>query len=169
MRIAMAAMLMAFPSLATAAPSEVLNKSVTISYTVSIPGKGQDGSATSGVRNATRTVYISSAGRAFGRVVRQDGRHSGTKELAPGDTGNTYRFEGNKLIGVVKFASGAGQMIVTFGQGGQSCSASIILGRDGGRPLRWKGVNGAAYEQTGPAVVSNPSCSVTAGNAFAGQ
>jgi hypothetical protein len=155
---------------AGAAPSEVLNKTITVSYTVSIPARGADGSVVPGVRNATRTIYISSAGRAFGRVSRQDGnRYSETKEAAPGERGNTLRFEGSKLVGVMPFVSGAAQMAITFGQGGQSCDASITVGRDSGNTLKWKGVNGVTYEATGPAAVSKVRCSIRSGNAFAGE
>ena len=147
------------------APSELMNKSVSVSYTVAIPARGADGSIVPGVRNATRTYYISSAGRVFARVSRRDGRQSETKEAGPGE--NTLHFEGAKLVGVMKFISGAAQMVVTFGQGGQSCDASIIVGRDSGKTLKWKGVNGMTYEATGAPSVSNVSCSIRAGNAFA--
>lgn len=160
----------ALPELAGAAPSELLNKSITVSYTVTIPARGQDGSVVPGVRNATRTIYISSAGRAFGRVSRQDGnRYSETKEAAPGERGNTLRFEGEKLVGVMPFVSGAAQMTITFGQGGQSCDANITVGRDSGKTLKWKGVNGMTYEATGTPSISNVRCAIRAGNAFAGE
>jgi hypothetical protein len=154
---------------AEAAPAELLNKTITVSYTVTIPGRSLDGSTTSGSRAATRTIYVSSAGRVFGRVTRADGRAAETKEAAPGDRGHTLRFEGGKLVGVMPFASGAAQMTISFGSGGQTCEASIVLGREGGRALSWKGVNGKTYEATGAASVSNVSCSIRAGNAFAGE
>ena len=55
------AMLLCAP--AWAAPAALLNKSITVSYTTTIPGKKLDGSPVQGSRVATRTVYISSAGR----------------------------------------------------------------------------------------------------------
>jgi hypothetical protein len=66
------------------------------------------------------------------------------------------------------FVSGAAQLTVTFASNGQSCDASIAVGRDNGKTLKWKGVNGMIYEATGPATVSNVSCSIRSGNAFAG-
>jgi hypothetical protein len=157
---------LSFPALA--APAEVLNKTVTVSYTVTIPAKGPNGVVRSGSRNAIRTIYISSAGRVFGRVSRRDARGDAeTKEAAPGERGNSYRFEGSKLVGVMPFVSGAAQMTITFGSGGQSCDAAITLGRDSGQALKWKGVNGAIYEAAGQASVSNVSCPIRAGNAFA--
>jgi hypothetical protein len=153
---------------AWAAPAALLNKSVTVSYAVTIPGKKADGTPVNGTRIATRTVYISSAGRLFGRVARRDGKAAETREAGPGEAGNNLHFVGDKLVGVMQFASGAAQMTVSFDPSGQSCSASIVAGRDNGRPLRWKGVDGTMRESTGPATVSNVTCSILSGNAFGG-
>jgi hypothetical protein len=154
---------------AHAAPAELLNKSVTVSYTVSIPGVKADGTAVSGTRAVTRTIYISSAGRVFARVDRRDGRDSERKDAGPGSSANTLHFVGNKLVGVMRFPSGAAQMTISFDPSGQSCSASAFAGREGGQQLRWKGVDGAMRQGTGPATITVSSCSVAAGNAFGGQ
>jgi hypothetical protein len=153
---------------AGAAPAALMNKTINVSYTTTIPGKKADGSVVQGARGSARTIYISSAGRVFARVVRHDGNRSETKEAGPSDTGNTYRFAGDKLVGVMQFPSGAAQMTISFDAGGQSCSAAIVAGRDNGQPLRWKGVDGMMREATGPATFSNISCSISSGNAFSG-
>jgi hypothetical protein len=75
---------------------------------------------------------------------------------------------GDKLVGVMQFTSGASQMTISFDAGGQSCSAAIVAGRDSGRPIRWKAVDGTMNEATGPVTFSNISCSISAGNAFGG-
>jgi len=155
-------------SSAWGAPATLLNKSISVSYATTIPGKKADGSPVSGSRIATRTVYISSAGRIFARVARRDGNAAETKEAGPGESGNTFRFVGDKLVGVMQFASGASQMIISFDPGGQSCSASIAAGRDSGRPIRWKGVDGTMREATDPVTFSNISCSISSGNVFGG-
>ena len=160
------AMFAAYP--AYAAPAGLLNKSISVSYTTTIPGKKADGSPVSGSRVATRTVYISSAGRIFARVYRRDGNASQTKEAGPSESGNTFRFAGDKLVGVMQFVSGASQMTISFDAGGQGCSAAIVAGRDNGRPIRWKGVNGTMNEATGPVTFSNINCSISPGNAFGG-
>lgn len=153
---------------AHAAPAGLLNKSITVSYTTTIPGKKADGSAVTGSRHATRTMYISSAGRVFARVHRVDGKNAHTKEAGPGEARNTFRFSGDKLVGVMQFASGAAQMIISADAGGQSCSAEIVAGRDSGRPIRWKGVDGVMREATGPVTFSSIRCSIAAGNVFGG-
>ena len=161
------ATLIASPALA--APAHLLNKSITVSYATTIPGKRADGSAVRGSRVSVRTIYISSAGRIFTRILRRDGSQSQQKDFGPGETGGALRFAGDTLVGVMKFPSGAAQMTISFGGSGQSCSASIIAGREGGRPIRWKGVDGMMNEQTGPVSFSNVTCSITSGNAFGGQ
>ncbi|MBI5320490.1 hypothetical protein [Bradyrhizobium sp.] len=153
---------------ASAAPAALLNKSITVSYATTIPGKKADGTPVSGSRIAMRTIYVSSAGRLFGRVARRDGNAAETKEAGPGEAGNNLRFAGDKIIGVMKFSSGAAQMTISVDPSGQSCSASIVAGRDNGHPIRWKGVDGTMREATGPVSFSNISCSIASGNAFGG-
>ena len=101
--VAVVGIVVAVPCLAVAAPAELMNRSITVSYTVTIPGRAQDGSPMRGARNTTRVFYISSAGRVFSRVTRQDGPLTQTKEAAPGDAANTLRFEGSRLVGVMPF------------------------------------------------------------------
>ena len=153
---------------AWAAPAALLNKSITVSYATTIPGKKADGTPVTGTRNATRTIYVSSAGRIFGRVARRDGSAAETKEAGPGETGNTFRFVGDKIVGVMQFQSGASQMTISFDPSGQSCSAGIVAGRDSGHAIRWKMVDGSVREATGPVAFSNISCSISSGNAFGG-
>ncbi|MEA3092672.1 MAG: hypothetical protein QOJ04_4014 [Caballeronia sp.] len=154
---------------AGAAPGYLLNKSITVSYATTIPGKRADGSSVRGSRVSVRTIYISSAGRVFARIFRRDGKQSQSKDAGPGETGNTLRFAGDNLVGVMKFPSGAAQMTISFGGSGQSCNASIVAGRESGRPIRWKGVDGIMNEQTGPVTFSNVTCSIAPGNAFGGN
>ena len=150
-----------------AAPAELLNKSVTVSYAITIPARTDDGRVVSGTRNSSRTIYISSTGRTFGRVSRSDGRSGETRDAAPGESGNNLRWQGSRLVGVMPLVSGAAQMVITFAPGGQSCDANIVMGREGGNALKWKGVDGRIREAAGPATVSGVSCSIRAGNAFA--
>ena len=170
MRVAIAAVvgsLCTFPWPVVAAPAELLNKTVTVSYAITIPARMDDGRVVSGTRNAMRTIYISSAGRTFARASRSDGRRGETREAAPGEAGNNFRWQGSRLVGVMPLVSGAAQMIITFGPGGQSCEASIVIGRDGGNTLKWRAVDGSTREAASPATVSGVSCSIRAGNAFA--
>jgi hypothetical protein len=151
---------------AHAAPQGMLNKSVTVSFSITIPARAPDGSTQANPRAVTRTIYISSQGNVFSRADRRVGKNSQTAERGPGEGG--MRVSGNSLVGVLPLQSGASQLTVNFDASFSSCTAQLIMGAEKGKPIIYKGLNGMTYTQTGPASVSAVSCSVRAGNAFAG-
>lgn len=151
---------------AHAAPEGMLNKTVTISFTVTIPARAPDGTTQANPRAITRTIYISSQGRVFARSDRSVGKKSETSERGPGEVG--IRVSGNSLVGVLPFPSGASQLTVNFDASFSNCTAQVIIGAEPGKPIVYKGLDGKTYTQTGPKQVSSVSCSVRAGNAFAG-
>lgn len=150
---------------ADASPAQMLNKTVTVSATIVVPARGSDGSSQANPRAVTRTIYISSQGRAFMRVNRSVGKRSEMAEKGPGET--NMRISGNSLVGVMTLPSGAMQLTVNFDPSFSSCTAQLIMGAERGKPIVYKGLNGLTYTQTGPAQVSGVTCSVAAGNAFA--
>ena len=150
---------------ATAAPPQALNKTITVSFGVTVPARGTDGSTISGSRSTQRVIYISSAGRVFARAVRRERQNMQIKEAGPETT--TLSFSGNRLIGVMKFDSGASQLTIDFDPSFQSCTASVFAGGESGRPITFKGLNGMMYTTTGKMQFSSPSCSIQSGNALA--
>jgi hypothetical protein len=150
---------------AHAAPQQLLNKSVTVSLSVTIPARGSDGSTQANPRAVTRTIYISTQGRVFAKADRRVGKHSETTERGPGE-GN-MRISGNSLVGVMVMPSGASQLTVNFDPSGSRCTAQVVMGAERGKPIVYKGLDGKTYTQTGPVQISGVSCSVRAGNAFA--
>ena len=154
-----------FASTASAAPRQLLNKTVTVSYSVSAPARGADGSTLNGSRSSTRTIYISNQGRIFARVNRYTGRTSQQKEAGPETS--TLRFAGNSLVGVLKFESGASLLTISFDSSFQSCTAELIAGGENGKPIVFKGMNGVMYTTTGKMQFSGVSCSIREGNPFA--
>ena len=159
--------LLLLPANATAAPPQLYNKTITTTATVSVSARADDGTMATYPRVVRRTLYISSKGRVFSRVERQSGRNQTTTERSPDETGKNIRFEGNRLIGVLTFPSGAAQMVINFDTGFSSCSTSVLFGREGGQGIRFKGLNGKMYTQQGPFNVSGQSCSIRDGNPFA--
>jgi len=153
---------------ADAAPQQLMNKTITVGFGVSIPAKGSDGSTLITSRQTSRQIYVSTQSRVFVKVARRAGRASENKEVGPGDGGTTMRFVGNNLVGVLQFASGASQLMVTFDSSFQTCTASVIMGADRGKPIVWKGIDGRTYTSTGKPTVSGLICSIVQGNAFAG-
>jgi hypothetical protein len=152
---------------AAGAPPQLYGKAISVSFSATVNATAEDGTSVNRPRSVQRTIYISSKGRIFSRSQRQAGRNADTVQRGPDQTGGSFRFEGNRMIGVnMNFISGAGQMIVTFDSGFQSCTASINFGREGGRAFKFKGLNGKTYTATGSPTASTPSCSIGAGNPF---
>lgn len=162
------AFLLASLTAASAAPKQLYNKSILISFGVHIPAKGSDGS-TPGTRTSSRIVYVSSAGRVFAKATRTAGRNREDKERGPEDSGGGrgLSFSGDRLTGVLPFISGASLLTISFDPGFQSCSGTVVMGRDSGKPLVWKGLNGVTYTSNGPPNISGVSCSIRDGNALA--
>ncbi len=156
-----------------AAPAQLLNKSLVLSWTTTVTQRGPDGQTVSRQLSFNRTIYVSSNGRLFQRATRSSARMQGTSELGPGDkalskTGEAagLRFAGDRLVGNVAFAAGAAQFTVSFGGGFSSCSVDVSLGREGGQ-MRRKGLDGRMYEILSTAV-SGQTCSIREGNLLAG-
>jgi hypothetical protein len=151
---------------ANAAPPQLLNKTVFVSFSISVPAKGAGGSILTGSRNSQRVIYISSAGRVFARATRQEGRgNSETKEAGPETV--TVGVAGNKIVGGMKLPSGAAQLTVDFDPSFQSRTAQVFAGGESGKPIVFKGLNGVMYTATGKMQFSNASCSIREGNALA--
>jgi hypothetical protein len=152
---------------AAAAPAQLYNKAISIAFSVTANAVADDGTTTSRPRQVQRTFYISSKGRIFSRADRQVGRRGETVERAPEQTAGNFRFDGNRMIGVLPFPSGASQLTITFDSGFQSCAANIVFGRESGKAFKFKGLDGKNYTATGVPTASTPSCSIRDGNPFA--
>lgn len=150
---------------ALAAPAELLNKTVRISYGFLIPGKSTVGTTNGSGRTETVILYISSTGRVFAKRVSRAGRVGEDGVGGPESTAKHIRFAGNTLIATRKFGNAAGQMTVKFA--GQGCSADFVVGGENGAPMTWVGLNGERYTQTGRPTFSSVTCAVENGNAFA--
>jgi hypothetical protein len=152
---------------ATAAPPQLLDKAVTVSFTISVDARAEDGSGTAArPRHVERVIYVSTKGRLFTRVSRQVGQRNETRERGPETTAGAFRFQGNTLVGVLAMPSGASQLTVTFDPGFSGCSASVVMGRDSGKAIRFKGLDGRMYTVAGKPTISSPSCSMRSGNPF---
>lgn len=150
-----------------AAPSALLNKTIRTSFSVSVPAKGADGSTLNGARQVTKTIYVSSLGRIFSETARRAGKASQRTEVGPDVTSRAFRFDGSKLIGVLRLGNGASQMVITFDNNFQTCTTQVLTGGESGSRLTWTGLNGVKYSATGPATTSVQGCSISEGNAFA--
>ena len=147
--------------------AQATNKTVIVSFSVTVTAKDQAGHERTTSRNVTKTMYISSAGRVFVRNNRRAGKFGQDNEKGPEATAGNFALHGNTMTGTLVFISGASRMVVTFAPDFQSCTAQVAMARESGKAFTFKGLNGKILTATGPAVVSSPSCSVQTGNAFA--
>ena len=157
------------PAAAASAPSAALNKTITLSWSTSGSGKRADGTPVSFSNVNTRVIYISSTGRPFLRAQVRGRKAARQAELGPGESsprGGNVNLQGNKLVGVEGFASGARQYVATFDAAFSSCSLSVIDAKSGAAKIKRRGPDGAMYELDNVSTGS-PTCSIQSGNAFA--
>ena len=93
------------------------------------------------------TGYVSTAGRAFFRTNRTStgGRNRGgnrgasvSVDRAPGEavsgiTAGRTSFQGSRMTIISGYQSGARQIVVDFAPDFATCSAQVVLGREGGQ------------------------------------
>lgn len=177
-RLAVVAMAMSFCTAAFAqAPKELHNKTIALRWSEYRVQKADAGDTTRNTTSSSMTVYISDSGRPFVRLARQNNRGRGNKtDRAPAGheqkqgtgAGNlSPSFEGNALNIVSTMRSGARIVQATFGAGFSSCSLRVIFGKESGADLYHRGMDGRMYRIVSTNV-SGTSCSIRAGNAFAG-
>jgi hypothetical protein len=155
------------PAAASAAPPQLYDKAISVSMSIAVNARAEDGTTANRPRQIDRIIYVSSKGRLFSRVSRQVGPRNETRELGPETTSGAFRFQGNSLIGVLNLVSGAAQLTITFDPSFSSCSANVVMGRESGKAMKIRGLNGKMYTVEGKPSVSSVSCSVRQGNPFA--
>jgi hypothetical protein len=164
--VATAVATLAAPALAGGVPPQAMNKTITLSYSATGEAKDSDGRTHGFSTQISVMIYVSRAGRLFFRKRIVNGRYSRGKDIAPGEGRGSASFQGNRLIGVMPFETGARQMTVTFDPDFSSCTLSVIEGHSAGGVIRRIGPDGMMHEVTS-ASTSSPSCSIQSGNGFA--
>jgi len=167
--VAAAAILSCMSTASLAAPAGLLNKSIHISYGLYIPGRTAGGMVNRSGRTISVTLYISSAGRIFFKAIHRAGHFGHDFAAAPERTARGFHFAGSTLVGAhaSPFGNIASQLKVSFDGSFQTCSADVMVGGAGGAPTSWIGLDGERYTATDHPNISDMSCSVQDGNAFA--
>src|SRR5262245_43263030 len=168
-------LLLAGTASAAGAPAALQGKSVIVTWS---EARTQRAVGEPGMRSVTVTAqlsaYVSTAGRVFARMFRTAAgtrlSRSGSREAAPGGslTGGAGRtsFQGQQLIIDSRYESGARRIAVTFNAGFTTCSASIIQGKESGRPMVMTStITGRRLEVQSIQVMSS-NCRIQDGNVF---
>ena len=66
-----------------AAPQQLMNKTISVAFSVSIPARKADGTALTTNRQSSRLIYVSSQGRLFVKVMRRVRELLRTRRLPP--------------------------------------------------------------------------------------
>ena len=164
-----------------AAPPQLYNKSIMITWGEGRTMKSTEGHTRHRVVHAEYGIYISSAGRAFSQmgrsVVNRRGKIRNSSGSSVGPDGSTIKtsnarygrqlsFQGRSIHTDVKYESGARRITVNFDEGFRSCSVNIIHGKEEGAPgIVQYGMNTRLHMLTSVSV-SSPTCSIRDGNIF---
>lgn len=156
-------------ALASAAPKQLYDKSVTLSWSESSTNRRlSDGGMANPVGNFEIIAYVSSAGRIFRRRSFVAGRYAKSGDRGPDDKGTgSATFEGNSLVLQGVNGAVARRLVASFDSAYSSCTLSVTVGKAGASP-KWTGFDGAQYELL-TVSVGTSSCSIRDGNAFGGQ
>jgi hypothetical protein len=162
-------------NLCYAAPAQLYNKTITLSWLSETVQRDPDGRVHPGQTNIGYIIYISSLGRPFERASRSSGRRSGSSDNGPGSTSTRsgeargLRFEGNHLVINRSYSGngGAGATLidVAFDGSYSSCTVNVTVGREGG-VIKRKGLDGVVREMLS-VKTTNTNCSIREGNALA--
>jgi hypothetical protein len=163
-----------------APPSQLYGKSVVVAWNENRIQRdiGTEQQPHPVLNSVEYIVYVSTVGRTFERQRRaasSGGRAGGSsnQERAPGDAytpnvrSGQLSFQGNKMIQILTYESGARRVVVDFDSGFGSCTAEIIQGKENGRPrIGTSSVTGRRVEILSIQIAS-PRCSIREGNAVA--
>jgi hypothetical protein len=121
------------------------------------------------------SIYVSTAGRTFGRLTNSTRAGSGTAEQVPGQSGGAYGtrttlFDGQTMtvIGVAKGGGGARRILIEFDASFASCNARVASGFESGKSSVILSMITKKYVETKSVTTSGASCSVKSGNVLAG-
>jgi hypothetical protein len=163
-------------AIASAAPPQLYGKTVTVSWTEDIVRRAA-GEETFSRKQHPRTavIYISSSGRPFIRISTITRGHGGALEEQVGASGKTSiggsqtaDFKEKSLTLISIFQGGAQRLQIDFDGNYQSCTASVIAGKETGSKTYTR-LNGAkARVEVQSESTSSATCTLVSGNAFAG-
>lgn len=161
---------------AVAAPQQLLNKTVTLSWTSQMLQRRPDGTERQVSSSIRYVVYVSSLGRLFEHSSRSANSRTQGADQDPNAArtkmgeARGMRFEGSTLVANRGYGgaggSGAMRAVASFDPGFASCTLAVTHGRESGGGIKRKGIDGVVYEYLS-VTVTGTSCSIQSGNALA--
>jgi hypothetical protein len=163
---------------ATAAPQQLLNKTVTLSWAAQAVVRDPNGRERQTRNDIRYVIYVSSLGRLFEHSSRSLGGRTQAADVDPSAAktklgeARGLRFEGNRLVAYRGYGSGGGsgamRAVATFDSSYSSCTVAVTVGKEKGRVIKRQGFDGVVREVVS-IEISGATCSIQNGNAFANR
>jgi hypothetical protein len=164
---------------AAAPPKELYGKSIVVSWFETRSQNVRRG----GLQSPTISLYVSTAGRIFKRVLVGLGKgrwgfgHGGNLDTSSAEQGpgegprgakvSSTEFAGHSLIMTSVFESGARRVSVEFDDRFTSCQAKVVYGKEAGQSsMRPGSVFGGRTAEVRAIETSGVTCAVREGNVF---
>ena len=157
---------------ARAAPRQLLNKTITFSFTNHQTLREASGRTFQSQPSFNYIDYVSNAGRIFQRSSRSSGGQSRSGDKSPdvarkgGGEVHTNRFEGDKLVIINSYPEGAVRMVVSFDATFSTCTVEVMLAKEGGGSIKRRGLDGIIREIV-TYNITDKTCAIREGNQFA--
>jgi hypothetical protein len=157
-------------------PPALFNRSVTLSWNEYRVQRCDSGEISRGNTNSVLQVYISGEGRLFSRLKRRGGGGQGNSTDSDPEGGENragqgasrlnLHFENQQLLIDTPMRSGARRVQVDFDTGFATCRLDVRFGKEGGRDLYHRTMDGRMCTIISTDV-SGQSCAIRNGNPFA--
>jgi len=165
-----AAVSVAASALASDAPAELHDKTIVASWVAHNDMMTPRGERNVAVR-VERLIYVSSLGRTFFKSTFAGPRgerngEAGPDEKTPKGGARTVEFAGNQLVAIAQNGTGAGRMVITFGDNFSTCKVDVTLAKPESGHLMKRGPGGGKIEILA-SQFSDQSCAIKDGNLVA--
>ncbi len=169
--VSLLSLLLLGPALGENAPSQLMRKSIQLSWTDARVERLESGRRVTMNQTSKVKLYVSDMGRIFSQFNRSVDRGGGGQSRKDmdisGSSGRTLIFhaEGNTLIADQISTGGARRVTVTFSEDFTTCSINVIHGKSGAR-TRHRDLANTQWLELLSIKVTSTSCNVTSGNVF---
>ena len=156
-----------------AAPSQLLGKSIIVSWTETRMQKWPGEKNTySTVRAGELRIYVSSAGKIFNRLSMRGRGPGGSSDQVAGGGPDKYEnrivsFQGRSMTQATPMEGGVRRVAADFNDNFSGCTAQVLTGMEAGaKKIVMKSVGSGLPFEIHSIQTSSASCSVQDGNVF---
>ncbi len=156
-----------------AAPTQLLGKSVVISWTETRMQKWPgDQNLRSAVRAGELRIYVSSTGKIFNRLSMRGRGPGGSSDQVAGGGSDNYEnrivsFQGRSMTQATPMVGGVRRVAADFNESFSGCAAQVLTGMESGaKKIVMKSLGSGLPFEIHSIQTSSASCSIQNGNVF---